>query len=50
VGSYHLATEIKAKALTANGVSFITDFTGGGYIEAALDSAKAAVDRICALG
>jgi len=50
VGSYRLATEIRAHSLTENGVPFITDFTGGGYIEAALDSARAAVDRICRLG
>lgn len=49
VGSYKLATEIKAKSFE-NGVSFITDFTGGGYIEAALDSARDAVDRICESG
>ncbi len=46
VGSYRLATEIKEKQV-GNGVSFITDFTGGGYIEAALDSARTAVDNIC---
>ncbi len=31
MGSYRIATEIKAKAVTATGASFTTDFTGGGY-------------------
>ena len=45
VGSYQLAADIKAKS-TGMGVSIITDFTGGGYMEAALDSARTAVDRL----
>jgi protoporphyrinogen/coproporphyrinogen III oxidase len=47
VGSYDLACKIKAKSY-GDGVSFVTDFTGGGYMEAAMISARSAVDKLCA--
>ncbi len=46
VGSYNLACEIREKSHEP-GVSFVTDFTGGGYMEAAMISARSAVDKIC---
>ena len=49
VGAYGKIVEFKEKAKQLKGISFVSDYFGGSYIEGAMESANDAVKRICQL-
>jgi len=49
-GAYRQIADFKEKAKHLKGISFVGDVFGGGYMEAAMVSAEAAVQRVCRSG